>query len=522
MTHELDDLADRHFRPDPQGILAAPTEARQARVLIAIAPAMAATKAGQDAIWMLANLICRQFKLVTGIALDIPPDVALLPRVAAFGEARTLKEAITNCISLVAGRHVQIDEQAAAPEGTYPIEIFIGRPAGAPRAAVRLIVFADGWRLFLGHAFPFDELPRSDITFGPYLAACFAAGEVFKRLRGMKPGKGESIGEGHELCLSLWTTRTAAAWNQLDRDPSLGRTDFPPLYFAGAGAVAEAAAISIAGLPDTTGHVTVIDPEPLDLSNDNRYALATLDDDEMEKAPFMADFLARREFTEYRYVGTWQDYVSRRGRPPNSADLDALEATFRYRLILSCVDDNAARHAIQNLWPDLIIGGSTHGLTAKAITYDMLGDQLCLKCYNPVIERNELVNKRLEDARSMDPEARAKFFTELGIDPLKAEAHLHNPRCGQLSEQDLNRFAAGDPMMSVGFVSVAAGVLLAAQVLRLVHFGREHLVESGPILTANFYRPGLRWLRSLPEEGCDCVPRRVNDWTCRWGRREAF
>ena len=85
-SQDLEDLADRHFRPDPQAILAAPTDALQARVLIAIAPAMAATKAGQDGIWMLANLICRQFKLVTGIALDIPADLPLLPRVAAFGQ----------------------------------------------------------------------------------------------------------------------------------------------------------------------------------------------------------------------------------------------------------------------------------------------------------------------------------------------------------------------------------------------------------------------------------------------------
>lgn len=516
MMQDLDNLADRHFRPDPQGILGAPADAQQARVLIAIEPGMAATMAGQDAVWMLANLVCRQFGLVTGIALEIPSGVPLLPRVAAFGDAPTLKEAITNCIRLVAGQHVQIDEHAAASGERYPIEIFVGRPPGASRATVRLILFADGWRLFLGHTLHLDELPRSDLPFGPYLGACFAAGEVFKRLRGMKAGKGEFVGDGHELCLSLWTTRTAAAWDQLDRDPPLARTNFPPLYFAGAGAVAEAAALSIAGLPDATGYATVIDPEPLDLSNDNRYSLATLGDDEKEKAPFMAGFLARRGFAEYPYVGTWQDYVSWRGRPPNRADLDALEASFRYPLILSCVDDNAARHAIQNLWPDQIIGGSTHGLTAKAITYDMSGNQLCLKCYNPVIERNEFVKKRLDEARAMDPDARAKFFAELGVDPAKAEAHLNDPRCGQLSEQDLNRFAAGDPMMSVGFVSVAAGVLLAAQVLRLVHFGRERLNENGPILMANFYRPGLRWLHSLPEEGCDCVRRRTTDWVSRW------
>ncbi len=116
----------------------------------------------------------------------------------------------------------------------------------------------------------------------------------------------------------------------------------------------------------------------------------------------------------------------------------------------------------------------------------------------------------------MAVEARARSFAELGIDPLKAEEHLRNPRCGQLSEQDLNRFAASEPMMSVGFVSVAAGVLLAAQFVRFVCFGRERLVENGPMMIANFYRPGLRWLRSLPEQGCDCSTRRQTDWSSRW------
>ncbi len=57
MTPNLEDLADRHFRPDPSGLLAAPALARQARVLIAIGAPMAETKAGQDALWMLANLL---------------------------------------------------------------------------------------------------------------------------------------------------------------------------------------------------------------------------------------------------------------------------------------------------------------------------------------------------------------------------------------------------------------------------------------------------------------------------------
>jgi molybdopterin/thiamine biosynthesis adenylyltransferase len=514
MTDEIDQLADRHFQPDPHGILADPGAARQADVLLAIGEQMAGTAAGQHVFWMLTNLLSRQFKLIRGVTFDVPGNAVLLPRVAAFGAAAMLKETGMNCVRRVAGKHVAIRE---FPAGEGPaIEISIGRPAEAPRAPVRLVVHADGWRLFLGHEFPLDELPSSDSTLGPYLAACFAAGEVFKRLRGLKEGKGRMIGQGNELYLSLWTGHSAASWGQLDPDPPVGRTDLPPFYFAGAGAVAQAAALAIGGLPAVSGHATVVDPENLDLSNDNRYALATLDDDGRGKAALLADFLCSRGFTVFPRQDPWQEYVTRRNRPANRSDLDELERQFRYRLVLSCVDDNSARHAIQNLWPEMIIGGSTYGLTAKAITYDMASNELCLKCFNPVAERNVRVAERLEEAQAMTPEARAKFFLDLGVDPAKAEEYLRDPGCGKLSEQDLNRFAADGPMMSVGFVSVAAGVLLAAQLLRFVHFGRDRLTEKGPILIANFYRPGLRWLRSLPEDGCDCVERRRTDWPARW------
>jgi hypothetical protein len=71
-------------------------------------------------------------------------------------------------------------------------------------------------------------------------------------------------------------------------------------------------------------------------------------------------------------------------------------------------------------------------------------------------------------------------------------------------------------MMSVGFVSVAAGVLLAAQLMRLVHAGRPSLTADGAVLTVNFYRPGIRYLRSLPESGCDCAERRLTSWSRYW------
>jgi hypothetical protein len=54
-------------------------------------------------------------------------------------------------------------------------------------------------------------------------------------------------------------------------------------------------------------------------------------------------------------------------------------------------------------------------------------------------------------------------------------------------------------------ISAAAGVLLAAQLLRPVHSGRKSLSADEPILVANFCRPGIRQLLSLPESACDCA-----------------
>lgn len=517
MNAELDRLADRHFRPDPEGQLAPPTDARQGRVLVGADSGTAATKAGQHALWMLTNLLCRQFRLVTSIGFDIPATIPLQPRVAAFGGAPLLADALKNCVRLVAGAHVGICDAESVDGAAYDFEIVIGRPCRSPRAPLRLIAIAEGWRLYLGRDLWIpDHPPSSDLPFAPYMVACFAAGEVFKRLRGMKEGKGAFIDEGKPLFLSVWSGSKGESWADLDSGPSVDGLSFPALYFAGAGAVAQAAGLTLGGLLDVNGHATVVDPDTLDLTNDNRYVLSTINHDQQPKAPLLAAFLSERGFSQYPFEGSWQAYVTRQDREANREDLADLERRFLYRLILSCVDDNGARHSIQNLWPDLIIGGSTYGLTAKAITFDMASGQRCLKCFNPVDDRNVKVRARLKEARLMTPEQRESFFRALGVDPVAANQHLRQPECGQLSEADLNRFAADDPAMSIGFVSVAAGILLAIQVVRLELAGRDALTERGAILMANFYKPGLRWLPSLPESECDCIRRRVSDWAAQW------
>jgi len=517
MISELDRLADRHFRPDPLNLLAPAAQATAGRVLLKIAPVLANTVAGQHLAWMLVNLLARQFRLVSAIMLDVDSHTPLHARVAAFGEAPALEDTLLNCVRLVAGEHVAAQRAADAESTEAEIEIVLGRSNHTPRAPIQIAAYADGWRLYVGRqeAVP-PGAPDSTLPFGPYLAACFAAGEVFKHLRGLRVNKGDFLGRDRDLIVSIWSCEAVPEWHELAQDPPIGHIELPPLYIPGAGAVGQAAALAFGALPDAAGHITTADDDHLDLTNGNRYVLAQRTDDRKHKVPLLTRFLDARGFSTYGFEDKWEKFVNLADRRPNRSDIGALERQFRYGLVLSCVDDNGARHAIRNLWPDLIIGGSTLGLTAKVTTYDMAGSQLCLKCYNPMVERNQRVREQLARLKHAADAERKAFFQSIGVDPERATEHLEKAGCGQLSEQDLDRFASGEPAMSVGFVSAAAGVLLAAHVVRLGLQPRTELTARGAVLMANFYRPMLRWLRMKPESGCDCVCKRGAIWRSKW------
>lgn len=518
MASELDQLADRHLRPDPHGLLAPLDQAKTGRVVLKIAPALAASIAGQHLAWMLVNLLARQFRIVSSITLDVDPHTPLQARVAPFGEAPSLEQTLLNCIRLVAGEHVAALHAANADSAQAEIEIIVGTSRQEPRAPIQITTHADGWRLFVGRqeAVPQDA-PVSALPFGPYLAACFTAGEVFKHLRGLRANKGHFLGRDRDINISAWSCGAAPAWHELTPDPPIGHIELPALYIPGAGAVGQAAALAFGALPDAAGHITTADDDCLDLTNGNRYVLAQRSDNGAPKVPLLTRFLNTRGFSTYGFEGKWEKYVTRVDRKPNRSDIDTLEHRFRYGLVLSCVDDNGARHAIRNLWPDLIIGGSTLGLTAKVTTYDMSASQLCLKCYNPVVERNQRVKEQLARLKNAPSSEREAFFRSIGVDPVRAAKHLEKAGCGQLSERDLDRFAAGEPTMSVGFVSAAAGVMLAAHVVRLGLQPRTELTARGAALIANFYRPTLRWLPMQPETGCDCLSKRESIWQIKWG-----
>lgn len=509
MKTELDLLADRHLRADPQGVLAELGEGKTGTVVIQASPTMAATIGAQHLLWMLVSLLSRQFKVVNQIILDVP-DAALYEGVAPFGQKATLLETLEECVRLVSGPHVLVKRVGA---GVVP-DVALVMGDGAPLAPRHLRLYADGWRFFVGlNGEAPVAPPQSSLAIGPYLCASYAAGEVFKLMRGMNPGKGEFI---RSQFASAWTMSCEESWDGLIDGPDTGEFGvLPHFYFAGAGAVAQAAALCL-GASAFKGSCSAIDKDALDLSNDNRYVLSTREDDGAPKVDLMQKYLRSRGFECQAIPLWWQDFAVSNGRHAPNDEVRVLERSYKFPIVLSCVDKNGPRHALQNALPQLLVGGSTYGLSAKASIFDLGTKAACLKCHNPILVRNAIIKERIAALQQLAGEQRAAYANDLGLSERDVELLLGPGGCGKLAESDLDRFAAGSPEMSVGFVSAAAGVLLAAQFLRYLHLGAAVVTQEGPMAVATFARAKIRLMRVGRDNACDCEPTLRKRWQGNW------
>lgn len=510
MNAELDQLADRHLRADPQGVLASPLDVRSGTVLVQVSMAMANALGTQHLVWMLVSLLSRQFKVVREIVLDVP-EAALHAGVAPFGEKATLPLTLEEAVRLISGPHVKVRRLGA--DGPSPdVALVIGD--GSPMAPQHWRLYADGWRYFVGadRESP-ATIPQSGLSIGPYLCASYAAGEVFKQLRGMKPGKGEFI---HAHFASAWTMSCAQTWDELVEGPAVDEFGtLPHFYFAGAGAVAQAAALCL-GSSAFKGSCTAVDRDTLDLSNDNRYALSMREDDGASKVDLMQRYLRQRGFACHIVPEWWETFAISGGKHAINDSVRLLERVYKFPIVLSCVDKNGPRHELQNALPQLIVGASTDGLSAKASIFDLGVGTACLKCHNPRQSRNAIIQERISDLRRVDGQERMNVARALGLSDRDVELLLGPGGCGKLSEADLDRFAAGPPEMSVGFVSSAAGVLQIAQFLRRLHSGAAAAISGGPMAVATFARAKLRLLPVGLDQTCDCAPVLWGRWRTIW------
>ena len=504
---------DRHLRPDPSGKLRGLLPSPRAVLVRASAP-YAGSFAGQVLLQLLVNLLCRQFGVVDTVYLDIPPT-PVDPR--AF-PLRVSEDADLLNRLLALGRAVAADEVRVVPIGERvhaAVTVLVG-PDMQPQSdsAFTLVAHGDGWDAFCSSV---ERSPQtagaSLVPFGPLLAACLAAGMVFRHSYGVASRSTSNA--------SLWTFE-AGTWRD-GGGPSLAAVRLPAAHLIGLGAVGAACAFSLALAPGLSGTLIGIDPQTTDPTGRNRLLSALYDETGQPKVNLAARLFERTDIQFFPNKARWPENATDplRRSPP---EVRLEEEAFRYEWVLSCVDRNIHRQHIAGFLPRHVLSGSTDGLVAQATYYAMEGPCECLACNHPIPSFS--LEDTVEELRSLSPADRTARYEDWGLAPAARAAvdeYLRDPSCGQAAEAELRRLGVdGTTDWSVGFVSVGAGAMLAAYFARCALDGVAAAVGEHSERRLVFL--GAQELsRSRARRKAECSicgsPSRQERYARRWGTR---
>ena len=397
----------------------------------------------QHTAWMLLNLLCRLDGAVSGIRLSCPIHAPTIERLSPLvSDSPNLIESLTSTAQKIGN----------PSDGFVPVELCLDRASDVVIAVgfdyCQEATFCAVGNGLCGGVFSRSIAPprrHSDLTIGPYLAASMAAGEVFRfvRLLDYKPER--------QLFL------TALDYSH-GPDPSWGALEpyreLRSVLLAGVGAVGCATlhALYPLALPGTI-LVADNDPKGIDKTNLGRYILFGSAAIGKQKASQAAKLLHRAEFRVVPHNGSFEQFFKEPEKPA---------------IVLSAVDTNASRHALQEQYAPIIVSASTFNLRAEVLRCGPPSVGACLACFNP-LETNQRTEEQIRSLLRERPEIVDRLSEKLHLNREEVAIWINEKRCSVTGERLVEELRTDDgavPAFAVGFVSVLAGTFLAAELLK--------------------------------------------------------
>ncbi len=435
----MDRIHDRHAGT-LDGQLVSLDQADRVSVAISLPQEVALLPACQHANWMLVNLLARADGIVDRLIIQVPDRVPLASRVVPLAD-RTLDLRSALIAGAEAIDAVPVSHAEVGAIDRAAVHFVIG-PGPAVSGAIR--VHGERW----WGGFTTGDIPgdgTSAIPLGPYVAAALAASEVFKAVRLLEYSSLNSI------FYSVWTMTVGSAPN-LDASWA-GPHDVDgttiAATLAGVGAVGSTWVHALWATVGLSGVALLADSDGrgVDTTNLNRCPIFGRQSVDKPKASEAAAICNDSDLDLRSHNGT---VGSISPRPP---------------LMVSAVDTNRSRQAVQSLYPPRLLAGSTHGLRAEVLRCDPNALTACIHCYNPVEPDGESDNDLRRRFLAMGPAERQEIADRLHLDIDEAIQWATDGTCGYAGDQIAAHLRPGPSSpeaFAVGFVSVMAGVMLAA------------------------------------------------------------
>lgn len=487
-------LADRHAG-NLGGRLRELGDSR-AVVGVRIEPETARSPAVQHTAWMLVNLLARLDAVVAEVRVD-GDDAAIRGRVVPLSEATTLQAGVVEGGGAIGGVAVHL---APADGADVILTVGPGQPVGV------------GWRVH-GEGFcgamsrrAITSVGDSPLPFGPYIAACLAAGEVFREVRLLEYSPIDG------LSYSAWDF-TIGPGDLHAVGHHLGDVELD-LGLAGVGAVGCAFLHALWACPHLTGRAVIADSdrEGVAMSNLNRCILFGARHLGQPKASTAADVCRASPIS-------WEPVDGRYARQNVKRAPVA---------VVSAVDSNRSRDQLQQgFWPARLFGASTRGMRAEVLRCGPPGQGPCLRCHNT--PETDVPDEHLrEELRTMGEAELETLAREIGKTTGLVRRWRDDGACGEVGDAvltHLRRPLGNEGTFAVGFVSVLAGTTLAAEVVK------EHASAVGPLddghqrVKFQFLRPDAPINgRAMPERrdprcpACSPGSAAVSLWAARAGQ----
>jgi hypothetical protein len=489
-------IAQRHLLPVDGLELKLRSEGQYVRIIVS--DRWANSAAGQLLTSCLVNLLCRQTKLVRHIQVVSAGGRALsrLPNGDAAKDFPGYLEAIAEW-AVDGAVTVSTIQTGTAADHT----IFVGEAPAELDADLRnaLVAVGDGWRAWIGEPFKASRpiLPTTACPLGPFLAAALAAGEIFKRTRGIRRGR-FLTNDGY----SLWSGSKSSDWSTLEDGPHPAGLALPPVHLVGAGAVGTALAYIVCNLGLREGYLVVIDDDKYDITNLNRCLLAGWRDLDHFKVDVLTRSLLAEAIGAFPFRGAIKSYVTD-ARVGLRTDVATQIDDLIFQVVVSCVDKGLSRQDVHGLHPHLLLGGSTLDLQAKSNLYTGRPGSACLACFNPAEQDGAKIRALESRLRKMPKDERHRLLTANGLDARAIEDYLTGAQCGGQGETALKDFATRSAAdFSAGFVCLTAGLLVAATLLRMTLFSAMPR-GRGDMTTLNLLNGGFAdaWLGA--DDACE-------------------
>ena len=255
--------------------------------------------------------------------------------------------------------------------------------------------------------------PASDLPFGPYAGASLAAAEVYLRAR-LPGGAYDPVGTVGWDC---WA-QALAPHPAPGAPAALADLDMSDTALAGAGAVGTVWMHAIWATTGVRGDVTVADADEqgITASNLNRcplFGTASIGEPKAaEAARICRDAMV-----------TWH---------PHHGRLEELGTT--PGVLISAVDTNRAREALQDRYPSQILSASTSDLRAETLQAGPPGKGACLRCYNqpkPLPADDDLRSQ----VRAGGDQAVHALAEQASADEAQVRHWLDQPGCDEVSDR---------------------------------------------------------------------------------------